>query len=182
MIINQIQDPGQLRVYTAGLLRREWDGATYRADPAAVAANEGTPSTTGTNTTISSIATNTTEAIIWRGYFLPDVTSSSWQFRTNSDDASFVWIGSDSTAIDTNLNTSNAVVNNGGLHGAQTRTSSNISLTDGVFYPFAVVIGNNNGPGTLTLSFSSNGGTNYSTNGLGYFFYNPYAPNGFNLE
>ena len=102
--------------------------------------------------------------------FLPDVTATNWRFRTNSDDASFVWIGSDSTAIDTSLNTSNAVVNNGGFHGAQTRTSSNISLTAGVFYPFAVVIGNNNGPGTLTLSFSSNGGSNYSSDGDGFFF------------
>lgn len=140
------------------------------------------PTNSDIQTQLSSYSVGTTDTWLFRGYFLADTTATNWRFRTNSDDASFVWIGSDSTATDTNLNTSNVVVNNGGLHGAQTRTSSNISLTEGVFYPFAVVIGNNNGPGTLTLSFSSNGGTNYSTNGLGYFFYNPYAPNGFNLE
>ena len=140
------------------------------------------PTNSDIQTQLSSYSVGTTDTWMFRGYFLADTTATNWRFRTNSDDASYVWIGSDSTATDTNLNTSNAVVNNGGLHGAQTRTSSNISLTEGVFYPFTIVIGNNNGPGTLTLSFSSNGGTSYSTNGLGYFFYNPYAPNGFNLE
>ena len=62
------------------------------------------------------------------------------------------------------------------------QTSPNISLTAGVFYPFAVVIGNNSGPGILTLEFSSNGGSSYSSDGDGFFFYNLYAPNGYNLE
>jgi len=132
--------------------------------------------------TWSSYSVGTTDTWLFRGYFLPDVTATNWRFRTNSDDASFVWIGSNSTAVDTSLDTDNAVVDNGGLHGAQTRTSSNVSLTAGVFYPFTVVIGNNTGPGTLTLSFSSDGGSNYSSDGNGFFFYNPYAPNGFNLE
>lgn len=130
----------------------------------------------------NSYSVGTTDTWLFRGYFLPDVTATNWRFRTNSDDASYVWIGSNSTAIDTDLNTSNAIVDNGGLHGAQTRTSSYVSLTAGIFYPFAVVIGNNSGPGTLTVEFSSDGGSNYSSDGEGFFFYNPYAPNGFNLE
>ena len=142
--------------------------------------------TTSTNsqvrTQLNGYSVGTTDTWLFRGYFLANTTATNWRFRTNSDDASFVWIGSNSTATDTNLNTSNAVVDNGGLHGAQTRTSSNISLTDGTLYPFAVVIGNNNGPVFLTLSFSSNGGSSYQTNGQGLFFYDPYAPNGFNHE
>ena len=161
----------------SGLVGRYFN--TYFADDMTALTN---PTNTDIRTEISSYSVGTTDTWLFRGYFLADTTATNWRFRTNSDDASFVWIGSDSTATDTNLNTSNVVVNNGGLHGAQTRTSSNLSLTEGIFYPFAVVIGNNSGPGTLTLSFSSNGGTNYSTDGLGYFFYNPYAPNGFNLE
>jgi len=141
-----------------------------------------TPTNTDVQTQLSSYSVGTTDTWLFRGYFLPDVTATDWRFRTNSDDASYVWIGSDSTAVDTSLNTGNAIVNNGGTHSAQTRTSSNVSLTAGVFYPFAVVIGNNTGPGTLTLEFSSDGGSNYSSDGEGFFFYNPYAPNGYNIE
>ena len=144
--------------------------------------NLTTPTNSEIRSSWSSYSVGTTDTWLFRGYFFPDVTATNWRFRTNSDDASYVWIGSDSTAVDTSLNTSNAIVNNGGLHGAQTRTSSNVSLTEGVFYPFAVVIGNNSGPGILTLEFSSDGGSNYSSDGEGFFFYNPYAPNGFNLE
>jgi len=189
MIINQIQDPGQLRVYTAGLLRREWDGATYRADPAAVAANEGTPSTTGTNTTISSIATNTTEAIIWRGYFLPDVTSSSWQFRTNSDDASFLWVNREDTGeprnaaqqTDANMVNTDATVQNGGLHSAQTIASSNLTLNAGVYYPICIFTSNNTGPGTITVEFRSNARSAWQSNGTGFFFHDAATDNGYHI-
>jgi len=133
-------------------------------------------------TQLSSYSVSETDTWMFRGYFLANTTATNWQFRTNSDDASYVWIGSNSTSVDTGLNTSNAVVNNGGTHSAQTRTSSNVSLTEGVYYPFAVVIGNNTGPGTLTLEFSSNGGTNWQSDGNGFYFHNPYAPNGYNIE
>ena len=131
---------------------------------------------------INSYSIGTTDTWMFRGYFLANTTASNWKFRTNSDDASFLWIGSDSSAIDTSLNTSNAVVDNGGLHSAQTRTSSNLSLTEGVFYPIAIVAGINSGPGTLTVEFSNNGGTNWQSDGAGFYFHNPYAPNGYNIE
>ena len=133
-------------------------------------------------TQLSSYSVSETDTWMFRGYFLANTTATNWQFRTNSDDASYVWIGSNSTSVDTGLNTSNAAVNNGGTHSAQTRTSSNVSLTEGVYYPFAVIIGNNSGPGTLTLEFSSNGGTNWQSDGNGFYFHNPYAPNGYNIE
>ena len=144
--------------------------------------NLTSPTNSDVRTHLSSYAVDTTDTWLFRGYFLANTTAANWQFRTNSDDASWLWIGSNSTSTDTNLVTGNAVVNNGGVHSAQTRTSSNISLTDGVFYPFAVVVGNNSGPGTLTVEFSSNGGTNWQSDGNGFYFYNPYAPNGYNIE
>jgi predicted acylesterase/phospholipase RssA len=144
--------------------------------------NLTSPTNSDVRTQLSSYTVGTTDTWLFRGYFLANTTATNWQFRTNSDDASWLWIGSNSTATDTNLVTGNAVVNNGGVHSAQTRTSSNISLTDGVFYPFAVVVGNNSGPGTLTVEFSSNGGTNWQSDGTGFYFHNPYAPNGYNIE
>ena len=143
--------------------------------------NLTTPTNSEVRTQLSSYSVGTTDTWLFRGYFLADTTSTTWQFRTNSDDASFVWIGTNSTAIDTALDTDNAVVDNGGAHSARTRTSNNISLTDGVLYPFAVVIGNNTGPGSLTLEWRVDSGT-WESNGAGYLFYNPYAPNGHNLE
>ena len=143
--------------------------------------NLTTPTNSEVRTQLSSYSVGTTDTWLFRGYFLADTTSTTWQFRTNSDDASFVWIGTNSTAIDTALDTDNAVVDNGGTHSARTRTSNNISLTDGVLYPFAVVIGNNTGPGSLTLEWRVNSGT-WESDGAGYLFYNPYAPNGHNLE
>jgi len=144
--------------------------------------NLTSPTNSDVRTQLSSYTVGTTDTWLFRGYFLANTTATNWQFRTNSDDASWLWIGSNSTATDTNLVTGNAVVNNGGVHSAQTRTSSNISLTDGVFYPFAVVVGNNSGPGTLTVEFSNNGGTNWQSDGAGFYFHNPYAPNGYNIE
>ena len=82
------------------------------------------PTNSDIQTQLSSYSVSTTDTWMFRGYFLADTTATNWRFRTNSDDASYVWIGSNSTATDTNLNISNAVVNNGGTHSAQTRTSS----------------------------------------------------------
>jgi hypothetical protein len=144
--------------------------------------NLTTPTNSDVQAQLSSYSVGTTDTWLFRGYFLSNTTATNWKFRTNSDDASYAWIGTDSTLLDTNLVTSDAIVNNGGTHGAQTRTSSNVSLTAGVLYPIAIVIGNNTGPGTLTFEFSNNGGTNYQSDGNGFFFHNPYASNGYNLN
>ena len=168
---------GKRKSLLSGLFGRRFDN--YFSDNMS---NLTTPAATDIETQLNSYSVGTTDTWLFRGYFLANTTATNWRFRTNSDDASYVWIGSNSTADDGDLNTGNAVVDNGGLHSAQTRTSGDISLTAGIFYPIAVVIGNNTGPGTLTFSFSSNGGTNYSTDGSGHFFYSPYAPNGYNLN
>lgn len=144
--------------------------------------NLTTPTNSDVQTQLNSYSVGTTDTWMFRGYFLANTTASNWRFRTNSDDASYVWIGFNSTAVDTSLNTGNAIVDNGGAHSAQTRTSSDISLTASTFYPIAVIIGNNTGPGTLTFEFSNNGGTNWQSDGAGFFFHNPYATNGYNLS
>lgn len=167
---------GRRKTLMSGLISRLFD--TYFAD------NMGTLTTPTDVTTVTDIKDapiGTTDTILYRGYFLPNTTSTTWQFRTTSDDASYVWIGTNSTATDVNLNTSNAVVNNGGSHSERTRTSGNISLTAGNFYPFAVVAGNNTGPGIVTLEWSTDGAS-WSDDIAQFIFHNPGAPNGFNLE
>jgi hypothetical protein len=129
---------------------------------------------------LNNYTVDTTDTWLFRGYFIPDSTSTTWQFRTTSDDASFLWVGSSANALDTSLPTGSATVNNGGLHGSQTRTSGNLSLTSGVIYPFTVVAGNNTGPGSITVQWRPNTSTAWASNGDGFYFRNPKAVNGYN--
>jgi len=161
----------------SGLFGRYFN--TYFADNMS---NLTTPTNTDVRTQLSSYSVGTTDTWLFRGYFVPDSTSNEWQFRTTSDDASWLWLGSNGDDEDTSLNTSNSIVNNGGLHGSQTVASTSYSLTANQAYPIAVVIGNNSGPGTLTVEFRSNSNDGWESDGDGLFFYNPYAPNGSNLE
>ena len=168
---------GQRKRLRNGLFGRYFN--TYFGDQMNSLTN---PTNTEIRDTFSGYSVGSTDTWLFRGYFLAGTTATNWRFRTTSYDASYLWIGTDSEAVDTSLNTSNAVVNNGGLHSSRTITSGNLSLTDGVFYPFAVVIGNNTGPGTLTAEWSDNGGTSWFSNGSQVLFHNPYAPNGYSLE
>lgn len=129
---------------------------------------------------LNSYSIGNTDTWLFRGYFIPNTTTTTWQFRTTSDDASYLWIGFNANQTDTNLDPDNAVVDNGGLHGEQTVTSGNISLTSGVIYPFAVVGGNNSGPGILTVQWRPNTSTAWSGNGTNFYFRNPKANNGYN--
>lgn len=129
---------------------------------------------------IDSYTIGTTDTWLFRGYFIPNTTSTTWQFRTTSDDASYVWIGTNANELDTRLNPNNAVVDNGGLHGERTVTSGNLSLTSGVAYPFSAVGGNNTGPGILTVEWRPNTATAWSSDGGNFYFRNPKATNGYN--
>jgi hypothetical protein len=109
----------------------------------------------------------------WLGYFKAS-TTENYTFYTASDDASYLWIGSNATA---GFTTANATVNNGGLHGSIEVTSSPVSLVAGTYYPIRVQFGENAGGDFVTVNFSSATITK-TTNGLGYYYYNP-ATNGF---
>ena len=166
----------RIRAYTGGLFYRRYSG--YRATPGDLAGLQGD---TGTSSNVSSFSVPTTSTYVFRGLFLPDADSSSWQFRTTSDDGSYVWIGSNSQAADGSLDENNAVVDNGGLHSSQTRTSSNLTLEAGIFYPFAAFCNNNTGPGTLTVEFRRDSGT-WQSNGSGFYFYDAGTTNGYNFD
>jgi len=130
---------------------------------------------------LKGFAVGTTNTWVIRGFFIPDTTTSTWQFRTTSDDASYLWIGAGATEEDDSLDTGVADVDNGGLHGSTTVTSGNISLTSGVLYPLAIIIGNNTGPGSLTVEWRPDTSTAWQSEGIGFYFRNPKAENGYNL-
>ena len=95
---------------------------------------------------------NQTATWVYTGYFVPDQTGT-WQFRTTSDDASYIWIGSDALLADTSNNVSTALVSNPGLHGMRASAPGSINLVSGTSYPIKVVVGNNQGPMGLNIEY-----------------------------
>jgi hypothetical protein len=164
--------------YSAGLYKRTYAG--YFADVPSFFAT-ATLGTYGTNPATSVQTTVISEAgsddgsnfsCQWLGYFLPS-TTETYTFFTSSDDASYVWVGSNAI---TGFTTANAIVNNGGAHGNQER-SGTASLTSGVYYPIRIQFGEQGGGDVMTFNYSTPNITK-TTNVTGRVFYNP-ATNGF---
>ena len=142
--------------YTAGLYKTTYAG--YFNDVVSFFAT-ATPTTYGTNPATSVQTTAISEAgsddgsnfsCQWLGYFLPS-TTETYTFFTSSDDASYVWVGSNAL---TGFTTANAIVNNGGAHGNQER-SGTISLTSGVYYPIRIQFGEASGGDVMTFNYST---------------------------
>lgn len=100
-----------------------------------------------------------------KGYFKPSSTGT-WKFYTYSDDSSRLWIGN--MAIN-GLNDSNAVVNNGGLHGMQQRSGIKIHLIENVLYPIRIQMYEWGGGDNLHVTFEGPG-VSYRHNGDGFYF------------
>jgi len=164
--------------YSAGLFKTTYSG--YFNDDVNFFAT-ATPASIGGNPATSVQATFIFEpaqddgsnfSCQWLGYFKP-TTTETYTFFTNSDDASYVWVGG--TAI-SGFDVENAIVNNGGLHGMQ-EASGSISLTAGTYYPIRIQFGELSGGDEMSFSFSTP--TIQQTNDVtGLVFYNS-TTNGF---
>jgi len=86
----------------------------------------------------------------WLGYFKP-TTTEDHTFYTNSDDASYAWVGSSALS---GYTTANALINNGGAHG-MVEKSGIVSLTAGVYYPIRIQFGESGGGDQLDFSYST---------------------------
>ena len=164
--------------YNAGLYKTTYAG--YFADSVSFFAT-ATPTTYGSNpatsvqtTAISEAATDdgTNFSVQWLGYFKP-TTTETYTFFTNSDDASYMWIGANALS---GFTTANATVSNGGLHGNVER-SGTAALTAGVYYPVRMQFGENGGGDVFGFNYSTPTITK-TTNVTGLVFYNP-STNGF---
>ena len=164
--------------YVAGLYKTTYSGyfndnvgffAT--ATPASIGGN---PATSVQTTSIFEPAQNDGEnfSCQWLGYFKP-TTSETYTFFTSSDDASYVWVGSNAQ---TGFTTGNSTVNNGGLHGTLEKFGS-IALTAGTYYPIRIQFGELSGGDVMTFSYSTPTITK-TTNVTGLVFYNT-TTNGF---
>lgn len=155
---------------------------TPSPNPYGLSSSAWTTGIEGKNTTIDLNITASNVTYVWRGYFKPDQTSASWQFRTTSNDGSWVWIDDDAENETTALVTNDAVVKNGGQHSNQTVASSNITLsqsTDGdTYYAIALVAGNKPGSGRITLEFRRDSGT-WQSDGTGFYFFDSRRADGF---
>jgi hypothetical protein len=89
-------------------------------------------------------------SVQWLGYFLA-TTTETYTFYTNSDDASYCWIGPNAVS---GFTTANAVVNNGGLHG-NLEASGTINLVAGTYYPIRIQFGEQGGGDNLGFNFST---------------------------
>jgi hypothetical protein len=114
--------------------------------------------------------TNNDEGYSWQwvGYFKAS-TTENYTFYTKSDDASYLWIGSNAT---NGFTTANANVNNGGPHPEVTVNSSPVSLVAGTYYPIRVQFGEQGGGDVMSLGFSTPT-IPETRNGLGYYYYDP---------
>ncbi|KAI8110843.1 hypothetical protein M9434_004417 [Picochlorum sp. BPE23] len=93
-------------------------------------------------------------SVQWLGYFRAP-TTGSYTFYTNSDDASYLWIGS--SAIQ-GYTTANALINNGGTHGMR-EVGKAISLDQGTVYRLRIQFGENTGGDNMIVSVTPPGGT-----------------------
>jgi len=89
---------------------------------------------------------------MFTGYFTPP-TTGTYTFYTLSDDGSYVWVGPEAL---TGFTTANAVVKNGGVHGAQ-EISGTISLNAGQTYSIRIIFGDQGSFGLLTFSWQGPG-------------------------
>ena len=123
--------------------------------------------TNGTSTQISNFSIAGSTTYVWRGYFKPDATSTSWQFRTTSKDGSYFWLDTNAEHPVANLNPANTIVDNGGTHSSTTVESGNQSLDSDFYYVVTLIAGSNVGSGNVTLEWRRDGGS-WSSSGATY--------------
>ena len=174
-----------------GLKFREFDfypievpgsGVTPSPNPYGLSSSAWTTDIEGSVTSIDRTITSSNTTFVYRGYFKPDQTSTSWQFRTRSNDGSFFWIDNDATGSTPDLITNNAVIKNGGTHTEQTVTSANLTLSQSaaadLYYAIALVAGNKPCNGSIRLEFRRDAG-DWETDGAGFYFFDSRWGDGF---
>ncbi len=87
-------------------------------------------------------------------------TAGDYTFTLVSDDASFLWIGASSQ--DSPLQTSSALVNAGGQHGANNFSGTIRSMAAGT-YPLALLYGENGGENVLSFYYNGPDTNNLTT-------------------
>ena len=154
-------DPGRL----SGNLDPNWSG-------------EGAITTVDRRDQISTLDTH-----VVCGVFLANETGA-WDFRIRADDAGYIWVGANAEPLEWDLNKNNAVGDAGGAH-AETNGDGTVNLVAGQYYAIKAMVGDRGGGDAFRIDFkapSEGALSNTGRDGTGFYFHNPYAPNGFNLD
>ena len=147
----------------------------------------------GVTSSISDVMTGTSNAfpglddsgeysVLWTGFFIPDATGL-WTFYTNSDDASYVWLGTSTSDYMMGLDVETAFIKNGGNHGATVRTAV-AYLTAGQVYKLSIAYGQSMYGQVVNFQFrgpeDSTSSSIFSSSGEGLFFHcTPTTGNGY---
>jgi hypothetical protein len=157
-----VNDPGYspFNTFYNGLITNVYTSGYFNDDPTWFLTQ--TPAYTVSNTTDFTNISSSTNGYIplggsydyysveWKGLFYCQATGSH-TFYTVSDDASYLWIGSNAVS---GYTTSNALVQNGGIHDT-TEVSSSITLTAGRYYPIRIQYGESDGGDDCSVSVST---------------------------
>ena len=158
-----------------------YTGGSDSPDPSGLVSGSLT-STSGSTTSISTTSIDASSTKVWRGYFSPDETSSTWEFRVTSDDGAYLWLDSNAEEPVASLNTSNAIVDNSGVHGSpQTTTSTTLSLDSEYHYAITLMAGSDTGTGEVTLEWRRDGGA-WSSAGTGRLCHDTRYVDGFGAD
>ena len=150
---------------SAGLFLQPYSG--YFADDVNWFATATTTGSTSTPSVISDPAIPTTTSYQYLGYFRAP-TTGTYTFYINSDDAGYVWVGSNASS---GFTAGNATASSPGEH-APTEGSGTIALVEGRLYSFRIQVGNNAAGGVVTVSFAVTG-ISKTSNFTNYVFHNP---------
>lgn len=118
-----------------GFWKRTYSDYYFNDDIAGLLA--ATPSASEADTSFQINNIGDVYSVMWTGY-LQAPAGGTFKFRTNSDDCSYFWIGTDAI---TSPSISNVDINNGGLHGTVGVESDYIELTNGLYYPIRAMFG-----------------------------------------
>lgn len=101
-------------------------------------------------------------SILIQGYFKPNVTGF-WEFFTNSDDCSYIWVDVPFQS----LSLSNVTLDNGAKHGMQSRYSKKY-LYNNNSYPITIIFGEQGGGFEMNVLIKPPDG-DWKSNGNGLF-------------
>ena len=112
------------------------------------------------------------------GYFIPK-TSGVYQFFTNSDDGSFIYLGTANQKVEdlqsfvqssSDYHNANLIVDNHGIHGNDHREGSTPYLVAGTAYPISAYFYQGGGGANFEFGFKAPGEANFTQDGTGYCY------------
>jgi hypothetical protein len=112
------------------------------------------------------INVNDNFTLVWTGYFYAPV-SGKYTFKLSSDDASYMWLGSNALSGNT---VQNANINNAGIHAMKVK-SADITLTSETYYPLLIIYGDFKTTNNIVFSWKPPNLPETSTQ-TGYLFLN----------